>query len=413
MAKEKVIAGLDVGNSRIRTVVGIVNPDSTSPNIIGVGSVAAKGIRKGSVIDPEELTASITASLEEAERMSGEPIHSVFTNIGGTGLTTKLVEGVVAISGSEITESDVSRVLESAQSTLTTANHSVLKIIPKAFTVDNQEGVKYPVGMRGVRLAVEAFAISAPNQNIENLEKSINQAGSDIDDLVPTPLAAAESVLDKRQRELGVVVINIGAAETSVIVYEEGMLIHTAVLPIGGESITNDLAIGLRTAVDTAEKVKIEHGNANISSLSDYDTIDLSLISKSEDQQVSKRKIGQIVKARIEEIFEYVNQELLSIDRAGKLPAGAILTGNGSKVPGTSDIARDVLKLPVAIGFPIEVDGIVDKIDDPAYATAVGLVVWGSKNDSGSGFSFPKLNINLGGFGGKVMDFFKNFIPKK
>lgn len=412
MAREKVIAGLDIGNHKVRTVVGVLDPEKGTPNVIGVGMAPSTGMRKGAIIDVEEVIQSISASLEEAERMSGEPIHSVFASVGGTHLEMLHSQGVVAIGGHEITENDVDRVIEAAQTVSMPNNYRLLKIVPKRFTVDNQTNIKYPVGMSGVRLEVDAFIIAGQGPNVNNLEKSINQAGVDIEDLVPVPLAAAEAVIDKRQKELGVVVIDIGAGGTSMVVYEEGMLLHSKVLPVGGESMTNDLAIGLRTAVDTAEKVKIEHGSVDLTDLSDRELIDLALFSKSDNQKVSKRQVGEIVRARLEEIFEMVNEELKAIDRDGKLPAGAVLTGAGVKLPGTVELARDMLKLPVQIGFPMEIDGIVDKIDDPAYATAVGLLVWGSRyEDGGSGFGVGSLNLGKALEG--VASFLKNLLPKK
>lgn len=410
MAREKVIAGLDIGSSKIRTVVGVLDAEKGTPNVIGVGVSASTGLRKGAIIDVEEVIQSISASLEEAERMSGEPIHSVFASVGGSHVETISSEGVVAIGGQEIGEADVERVLEAAQTVSLPNNRRVLKIVPRSFTVDNQGDIKYPVGMNGVRLEADAILFTGMGPNVDNLEKAINQAGVDIDDLVPTPLASAESVIDKRQKELGVVVIDIGAGGTSVIVYEEGMLVHSAVLPVGGESVTNDCAIGLRTGVDTAEKLKIEHGSCDLSDISERDIIDLSLISKNEDQKVSKYELGQIIKARMEEIFDMVNAELRSVDREGKLPAGAVLTGAGVKLPGTLELARESLKLPVQIGFPMEIDGIVDKIDDPAYATAVGLLTWGSRFEGGS--SFGKLNIGFGKTAKKLGGFFRNLWPK-
>jgi len=411
MAREKIIAGLDIGSSKVRTVVGVLDPEKGTPNVIGVGTASSSGLRKGAVIDVEEVIQSISASLEEAERMSGEPIHSVFASVGGIHLETIKSQGVVAIGGHEITEADVDRVLDAAQMVSLPNNRRVLKIVPRSFTVDNQKDIKYPVGMSGIRLEVDAFIIAGQTPTINNLEKSINQAGVDIDDLVPVPLAVAEAVIDKRQKELGVVVIDIGAGGTSVIVYEEGMLMHAIVLPVGGESITNDLAIGLRTSVDTAEKLKIEHGSVEQKEINSRDIIDLSLLSKNDDQKIMKSQVVEIAKARVEEIFDMVNAELRAIEREGKLPAGAVLTGAGAKLPGMTELAREILKLPVQIGFPIEIDGIVDKIDDPSYATAIGLLVWGSRFESGKSFSFGNFNLKKT-FGG-MLDFIKNFLPKK
>ncbi|MDP2625030.1 MAG: cell division protein FtsA [Candidatus Peregrinibacteria bacterium] len=395
MAKSHVIAGLDIGSSKIRTVVGTLEDKSTQLNIIGVGVSPSTGLRKGRVIDVEEAINSISSSLEDAERMSGEPINHVFLGIGGSHLESMDSKGVIAISnGNEITEADVDRVLEAAQAISIPSNRRILRIIPKAFIVDEQKGIKYPVGMTGIRLEVEAHLITGLVPAITNIEKCVHQAGVDIDDIIPSGLAGAESVLSKRQKELGVAVVDIGCGGTSVVVFEEGTILHTANLPVGGESVTNDVAIGLRTSIDTAEKIKIEYGSCVPEDINDRETIDLSLISKIDNQTISKRHLAEIIQARYHEIFVLVKDELAKINRDGMLPAGVIVTGAGVKMPGTIDLARETLNLPVQIGFPQNFEGVVDKIDDPAYATAIGLAIWGSRFE-GHGYSFDFRSLNI------------------
>lgn len=288
------------------------------------------------------------------------------------------------------------------------SNRRILRIIPKSFSVDDQKGIKNPVGMIGVRLEVDAHIITGQATIIKNIEKAVHQAGVDIDDIVPSSLAAAEAVLSRRQKELGVVVIDVGCGSTSIAVFEEGSTLHASSLPVGGESVTNDIAIGLRTSIDTAEKIKIEYGTTGPEEVNERETIDLSLISKIDSHKVSKKHMSEIIEARYHEIFVMVKDELRSIGRDGMLPAGAILTGAGVKVPGCLDLAREVLGLPVQIGFPTEVDGVVDKIDDPAYATAIGLVVWGSRFE-GRSYGFGSFSIKkvLEGAKGWV----KNLLP--
>lgn len=397
MAKSHVIAGLDIGSSKIRTVIGTLQDKSTQLNVIGVGVAPSMGLRKGRVIDVEEAISSISSALEDAERMAGEPIHHVFLGISGTHLESMDSRGVIAIpNGNEITEADVDRVLEAAQAVSMPSNRRILRIIPKSFSVDEQKGIKYPVGMTGIRLEVEAHLITGLTPAIANIEKCVHQAGVDIDDIIPTGLAAAEAVLSKRQKELGVVVVDIGCGGTSIIVFEEGTILHTATIPVGGESVTNDIAIGLRTSIDTAEKIKIEYGSCNPDEVNERETIDLSLISKIDNQIVSKRHLAEITQARYHEIFVLVKDELAKINRDGMLPAGVVLTGAGVKMPGVVDLARETLNLPVQIGFPQNFDGVVDKIDDPAYATAIGLAIWGSRFEGHSNYalSFRGLNLN-------------------
>jgi cell division protein FtsA len=411
MAKVRVIASLDIGSSKIRTVVGTLDEGSQVPNIIGVGIAPSTGLRKGAIIDVEETINSISSSLEDAERMAGEPINHVFLGVGGNDIESINSKGVIAVSsGNEITEDDVDRVLEAAQAVSIPSNRRILRIIPKTFIVDDQKGIKYPVGMSGIRLEVEAHIITGLVPAVKNIEKCVLQAGVDIDDIIPSCLASAEAVLSKRQKELGVVVIDIGCGGTSVSVFEEGTTLHTGVIPVGGENVTNDIAIGLRTSIDTAEKIKIEYGTCTPQDVNEREIIDLSLISKIDTQKVAKKHMAEIIEARYHEIFILVKEELARINRDGMLPAGAILTGASVKMPGILDLARETLNLPVQIGFPQNFDGVVDKIDDPAYATAIGLILWGSRLEHRSyGFNLKGLNPKKMVSG--VKDWFKSLFP--
>lgn len=411
MAKSHVIAGLDIGSSKIRTVVGTLGEKSSDLNIIGVGVAPSMGLRKGRVIDVEEAINSISSSLEDAERMSGEPINHVFLGIGGAHLESMDSKGVIAVpDGNEITEADVDRVLEAAQAVSIPSNRRILRIIPKSFTVDEQKGIKYPVGMTGIRLEVEAHLVTGLTPAIANIEKCVHQAGVDVDDIIPTGLASAEAVLSKRQKELGVVVIDIGCGGTSVIVFEEGATLHTATVPVGGESVTNDIAIGLRTSIDTAEKIKIEYGSCTPEDINERETIDLSLMSKIDTQTVSKRHMAEIIQARYHEIFVLVKDELAKINRDGMLPAGVVLTGAGVKMPGTVDLARETLNLPVQVGFPQNFEGVVDKIDDPAYSTAIGLAIWGSRFE-GHSYRLDFRSLNLGKAFSGIKSWVRSLLP--
>lgn len=397
MAKPRVIAGLDVGSSKIRTVIATQDDKGAIPHIIGVGIAPSHGLRKGSVIDVEETINSIASSLEDAERMAGEAINHVFLGIGGTHLESFDSKGVIAVShaGNEITEDDIDRVLEAAQAVSIPSNRRILRIIPKSFTVDEQTGIKYPVGMTGIRLEVEAHIVTGLVPNVKNIEKCVHQAGIDIDDIIPTCLATAEAVLSKRQKELGVAVIDVGSGGTSIAVFEEGTTLWTGTIGAGAENVTNDIAIGLRTSIDTAEKIKIEYGTCAPEDVSERETIDLSLISKIDTLTVSKKHMAEIIQARYQEIFYLVKQALREIGRDGMLPAGVVLTGAAIKMPGVVDLAREVLGLPVQLGFPQNYEGVVDKIDDPAYSTAIGLVLWGSRFEGRSyGFDFRRLNLS-------------------
>ncbi len=414
MAREEIIVGLDIGSSVIRVIVGQQSADESKPHIIGIGMAPSAGIRRGVVVDVEEAVGSISTALEKAERVTGIPIESAYVSIGGAHIESQLSRGVIAVSRAdgEIGEDDVARVIEAAQAITLPTNYEILHVVPKTFIVDDQEGIKDPVGMSGVRLEVEAHIIQGASSFIKNLTKCIYRAGVDIDDLVLAPLAAAEAVLTRRQKELGVILIDVGAGTTGLTVYEEGDLVHTKVIPVGSEHITNDIAIGLRTSVDIAEKVKLEYGTALPASITDREEIDLGKIDQNEEQIVDRKEVANIIEARLAEIFSLVDKELKKVGKSGQLPAGAVLTGGGAKLPDIVDFAKEELRLPAQIGMPQEVPVTVEKIDDPAFATAVGLVLWGSGSEvKGGRFSLGGIPSSVNDTVDKMKKWFKTFLP--
>jgi cell division protein FtsA len=413
MPKERVVCSLDIGSAKIRTIIAVVDgadSDRRVPSVIGVGLSPSLGMRKGQVIDVEELIHNIISSLEDAERMAGVPVNHVFVGLSGAHIESFDSRGVIAISGSEITVDDVARVLEAAQAVSIPQNRRILHIEPKSYAVDEQRGIKNPTGMTGIRLEVEAHIITGHVQHVKNLEKSIDQAGVDVDALVPATIAAPEAVLTKRQKELGVVVIDIGAGCTSLAVFEEGTILHSVSIPVAGESVTNDIAIGLRTSVDTAEKIKIEFGSVLPQEMNEREMIDLSTVSKVDTQTVSKKYMAEIMQARYYEIFSLIKEQLQQIGKSGMLPAGAVLTGAAVKTPGVLDLARDVLGLPVQMGFPVEIGGVIEKVDDPAYATALGALVWGIREEE-RGFFAQTGNFQMGRTVKQVGTWIKSLFP--
>jgi cell division protein FtsA len=406
---------MDIGSSKIRIVVGVIDEKTGMPNIIGMGlAPTGSGIRKSLVIDVEETISALASALEDAERMAGEPIHHVYLGIGGHHIEATNSKGVIATNNPnrEITEEDMDRALEAAQALSIPANRTILKIIPRSFAVDEQRGIKFPVGMTGIRLEVDAHIVSGLTPAIKNLEKCILQAGVDINDMIPNVLASGESVLTKRQKELGVVIVDIGCGSTSVAIYEEGTILHSGVVPVGGENVTSDVAIGLKTTLETAERIKIEYGTCLPEEVQDRELIDLSLISKVDIHQVSRKTLSQIIQARYHEIFTMVQHELARVNRDGMLPAGVILTGAAAKMPGAVDLARETLNLPVQIGFPQNFEGVVDKIDDPSYSTAIGLLVWGSRlEETGMSMNFDFSKIKLGKVAETIKGWAKNLMP--
>jgi len=415
MSYEQIITGLDVGSSRIRVVV-LKKTAAGELQLIGVAEQPASGIAKGMVTDIEEAVASISEALEQGERMTGLPVATAVVGISGTHIETLESTGVVAVAKAdrEVTEDDVTRAIEAAQAVATPPNHEILHVIPRDFTVDNQTDIKDPVGMTGVRLEVATKIIIGLSSQIKNLTKCIYRTGVDITDLVFSILACAESTLDKKQKELGVALLNIGSQTTSMIVYEEGNILHTAVLPVGSNHITADLAIGLRISVEAAELIKLEVAQADSRLVSKRDEIDLAKFSDKEKERtmIPVKQISEITQARVEEIFNLVNKELKKIDRAGLLPSGVILTGGGAKLTGLSNLAKEKFKLPVFLGLPRELtNNPIDKVNDPTYTTAVGLALWGNQ----SSLKHTRLHLpsfsSIDGVVDKMKHWFKSLLP--
>lgn len=378
MPKENIIVGIDVGSSTIKTVIAQAFSDVEIPRIIGVGEVPSSGIRRGLISDVEEVVKNINESVEQAERMAGLTVKKANINIGGTEISFQNSKGVIAVgrADGEVTEDDIERVIVEAQNVVLPLNKEIIYVIPRSYRLDDQDNIKDPLGMRGVRLEMSALVIECSSNQIKNLTKCIHQSGIDINEIILEPLAAAKSVLGKKQKELGVVLINIGGGTTGISVFEDGDLLHTAVLPVGAGHITNDIAIGLRTSIEVAEKVKLEFGNAISQDINKKDEIDLSEVDSQESGFVSRYHVAEIIEARLEEIFTMVNKELKNIGKAGLLPAGAVITGGGAKLPQIVDLAKNILGLPAQIGFPINLGGIMNKVDDPSFSTIIGLVIW-------------------------------------
>jgi len=415
MAREEIIVGLDVGTSVIRVVVGKLTDEEKTPSIIGVGESPAAGLRRGVIIDVEEAVSSISSAIEKAERMTGLPLDHAVVSVGGAHVNSIESHGVIAVSRAdgEITEADILRVVDASQAISIPPNKEILHVIPKTFTVDGQTGIKDPLGMSGIRLEVDSQIIQASVPFIKNLNQCLLRVGIEVDDLVLAPLASAQSVLTKRQKELGCVLIDIGGGTTGVVVYEEGELVHTNILPVGSSHITNDLAIGLRTTIDTAERVKLEYGIVQKPGAKKEEEIDLSKIDGSEEGRVSKNQVSEIIQARLEEIFSMVNKELKSIGRDGQLPGGAVISGGGAKIAGVPELAKKELRLPIQIGMPRNISTVIDRIDEPGFCTAVGLVLWGGENVRPSGNVFKKLKTSLipNQVWDKTRSWFRNLMP--
>lgn len=385
MRKEDYIIALDVGSSNVRTVVAQLI-ENEKPRIIGVGQASSSGIRRGVVADIEEVSIAIKESVKQAEQNSGIKIESVFASIGGQHIECSEVKGVIAVgrADGEVAEEDVERVVEASQAISIPPNREILHVIPQNFRLDDQDGIKDPVGMSGVRLEMNGLVITGSTPHVRNISKCIENNGLEIEGFVTSPLASAKAVLNKRQKELGVVVVDIGGGTTSISIYEEQQLVHVCVLPVGGGHITNDIAIGLRTSIDVAEKVKIKYGSALSGEIGKKEQINLSEIDSNEEGIVSRKHVAEIIEARIEEIFYMIEKELKKIGKSALLPAGTVIVGGGACMQGTVDLAKDILKLPAQTGFPAELSGLVDKVDNPAFSVSVGMILWAMEEGADS-----------------------------
>lgn len=385
MSKENIIVGIDVGSSNIRSIIAQVFSDVEIPRIIGIGVVSSSGIRRGIISDIEEVVKNINESVEQAERMAGMTVKNANVNIGGTDISFQNSKGVIAVgrADGEVAEDDLERVIIEAQNVALPLNKEIIYIIPKNYRLDDQENIKDPLGMKGVRLEMNALIVECSSGQVKNLTKCVRQSGIDINEIVLEPLAASASVLGRKQKELGAVLINMGGGTTSMAVFEDGDLLHTAVLPVGSGHITNDIAIGLRTSIEVAEKVKLEFGSAIPGDIGKKEEIDLSQVDSQESGSVSRYHVAEIIEARVSEIFTMVNKELQNIGKAGLLPAGAVLTGGGANLPQVVDLAKSILGLPAQIGFPVNLGGMMNKVDDPSFSTVIGLVIWNEEQKSG------------------------------
>ncbi|MDA2921747.1 cell division protein FtsA [Patescibacteria group bacterium AH-259-L07] len=407
MSNHDIITGIDLGSGAIRFAVGQVH-ERGELRIIGLAEGVSEGINKGVITNIEDTVSSISACVEEAEKLISTPIEHAYIGISGSHIISQESRGVVAISKAdgEIKSEDVERVLQASKTVATPANYEILHILPRSFSVDNQPGIMDPVGMTGVRLEVDAQIILGLSNQIKNLTRAFYRVGIGIDDLVFTVLSTSKAVLDKRQKELGVLVVNLGSTTTSIAVFEEGDVLTAKVLPIGSRHITSDIAIGLRVPMKVAEAIKLNYGTSLPSKVAKSDQINFEDVDEKEQGTASRKEVAKIIEARCEEIFKLVDNELKKIERSGKLPAGAVLTGAGSKLEGLVETAKDVLRIPASAGAPQGFVSGINKAFDTSFSTAVGLVLWGEKP-----LAVKSRLSSVTSMGSKVKTWFKNLLP--
>lgn len=387
-----IITGLDIGSTAIRLTVAHRTLDGQL-QVVAAVTVPTEGVNRGVITSLDDATSALSAAKEKAERISGYTLNSAWVGVSGPHILTSVSRGVVAVgkASGEIEHNDISRALEASRAVASPPNYEILHAIPRSFTVDGQSGMKDPVGMTGIRLEVETTIIQGLTTQLKNMTRVVERAGFRISGAVLSVLAAAESHVTERQRELGVVVVNIGGSTTSVAVFEEGDLLTAQVLPIGSEHITADIAIGLRTSLDVAEQVKLHYGTASVKDVAKKEDIDLAELGSIDSEMVSRKYVAEIIEARMEEILEKVDGILKKVDRSGMLPAGIVLVGGGAKLPGVIDLAKRRLRLPVSLGKPrAGFMSAIDMVNDLSFSTSLGLTLWGdaATRDRGRGQSF-------------------------
>lgn len=414
MAKDKIICGIDVGSSKIATLIASID-DNGKINLIGVSSTVSKGVRKNQVVDIDEAVAAIIESVESAERMAGYSISSAYVSLGGPQIESINQHAVVAVSEpeGEIRESDIQRVNDAARAIPLPSSREILHVIPRTFTVDGQEGIKDPIGMTGVRLETETHIITGSSTSMKNLVKCVSEVGIRVTELVFSGISASIGVLTDTEKELGVVLVDIGGETTDVVIFIDGSVAYSSVVPIGARHITSDMAVGLRVSLESAEKLKIflgktqkspamaeekfEESGKNGSSKKSEEVLDIKSLGIEENIQKISRKsvVDGIIKPRLQEIFKYVGKEIKNSGFGTQIPSGLVICGGGSSTVGVVDQAKYVLGFPARQGIIQGLSGLVEEIDSPAFASSAGLILYGSTQNSPDSMRIPVLSGNL------------------
>ncbi len=413
MASTPLVTGIDIGNSQVKAVIAKVNRETLKPEVVGIGSAPSNGLRRGTVVDMEETIESIRSAVQQAQAMSGTKIRRAYLAVNGLHIQTQISRGVIAVSraDNEISQSDIDRVLQAASVVSLPPNREIIHVIPRTFIIDGAEYVKNPLGMKGVRLEADVYIIDGLSPYLRNIAKCVNENGIEVAGLVYATLAAALAALDKNQKEYGVLNLDFGGGTSGMTIFEEADLVHSAIFPIGSRHITNDLAIALRTSMDVAERIKLEHGStSHAQDMRRRDQIDLSSFVE-EDFMLPRKQLIRVIEARTQELLEMVTNELKKISRNGMLPAGVVLSGGGANLPGFAAMAREVLRLPVRIARPIHIEGVLDLVADPALTVVVGLVLWGVDQEYGGVKQKTAPWGSQNGVISRTLDWLKNFLP--
>lgn len=403
--EKRLIVGLDIGTSKVVAIVGEVGSDDAL-DIIGIGSHPSRGLKKGVVVNIESTVASIQRAIEEAELMAGCQIHSVYTGIAGSHINSLNSHGIVAIKDNEVGPSDVDRVIDAAKAVAIPADQKILHVLPQEFVIDNQEGIRVPIGMSGVRLEAKVHMVTGAVSAAQNITKCVARCGLETEDVILEQLASSYAVLTEDEKDLGVCLIDIGGGTTDIAIFTGGAIRHTAVIPIAGDQVTNDIAVALRTPTQFADEIKIKYACA-LRQLTNLDeTIEVPSVGDRKPRRLSRQILADVVEPRYSELFELVQAEIRRSGFEAIIAAGVVITGGGSKMEGVMELAEEVFHMPVRQGLPQHISGLVDVVKNPIYATGVGLLIYG-KQDVGqkserktSGFSgmLQRMKSWFGGF---------------
>jgi len=408
----EIVVGLDIGTHKICTIVGEVHPDEI--HVLGVGIEPSRGMKKGVVNDVQSLIAAVAASAHKAEKTSGYQIRRAFVSVAGSHIASLTSRGMSSITGSRsVQDEDLHRAMETARAIAIPHNREVLHVVPRSYTLDGQEGIRHPIGMHAFRLEVDAHIITASTTSLANLEQATEGAGIYVDRFILNPLAAGDAVLTEQERESGVVVIDIGGGTTDIAIYVEDTVWHTAVIPIGGDHVTQDITYWMHVPFELAEDVKIKHGHSRQRDVSELENFLVEPFGDGMPQEVSRKDLAMVIEARVEEMFEHVQKEIKRSGYDGLLRAGAVLTGGSSQIEGMKDVAAEILRCPVRLAKPEKLTGMADALRNPSYSTSVGLLRMGLEMDA------PYVDLDAGatgtsngaGFGALLGNFLRRLLP--
>ncbi|HEY0891855.1 MAG TPA: cell division protein FtsA [Cellvibrio sp.] len=402
-----MIVGLDIGTSKVVAIVGAITPEGQL-EIVGIGSHRSNGLKKGVVVNIESTVLSIQRAIEEAELMAGCQIHSVYAGIAGSHIRSLNSHGIVAIRDREVFAQDLERVIDAAQAVAIPADQKILHILPQEFLIDDQDGVKEPLGMSGVRLEAKVHLVTCAVNAAQNIEKCIRRCGLEVEDIILEQLASSYSVLTDDEKELGVCVVDIGGGTTDIAIFKDGAIRHTGVIPIAGDQVTNDIAMALRTPTPNAEEIKIKYACALAKLTSPDETIKVPSVGDRQPRDLSRQALAEVVEPRYDELFTLIQAELRRSGYEDLIAAGIVLTGGTSKMEGVIELAEEIFHMPVRLGAPQNIRGLSDIVNNPIYSTGVGLLIYAMKQQQGSSRSSTTTKESQGSIFSKIKKIFQS-----